>query len=438
MRHTNELSTTTLALLFGCLAALAGCDESLAATRIEDEASPAVRAPAHDAVERPVATAAVLPEDAPLSARRRELLELAFDAATAMPLMPHVKNRARAQEQVVETCLELDQPRLALAFLDQIPNWRRGAAYAALARWCARHGVDEPIEGYLARASEIADEVMRDEDGQEWRRDRIRVEIASTYAELGRTEDAARFASGVVDSEAGKVEAVEARFLDEKDLEARLADLERVVAIGNFELVRNALSAAVSLYDRFYDDVGRREQIERAIRAGQEKQPYAVRMELSRALADVALEHGDRVRALEHVAGARALLDAPGWAPEDRIALMAGLVEVTFRAGDEERARSLADAALALYGDERPKIFDVFRAGALRPVAEAYASAGDGATALAVYSRALEEGVLNPNSRPRAQDLAATACSMARNGVEPGEALWARMQEIRRAFSDPW
>jgi hypothetical protein len=63
---------------------------------------------------------------------------------------------------------------------------------------------------------------------------------------------------------------------------------------------------------------------------------------------------------------------------------------------------------------------------------------GDGAAAVAVYKRCVEEGVANPNSRPRADDLAATCCSMALHGVEPDAALWSRLIQVEGKLGDPW
>jgi hypothetical protein len=71
-------------------------------------------------------------------------------------------------------------------------------------------------------------------------------------------------------------------------------------------------------------------------------------------------------------------------------------------------------------------------------VAEAYAAMGDRAAALAVYREAIAAGVGNPNSRPRAEDLAATCTSMARADIEPDDALWARIRTIRDGLGDPW
>jgi hypothetical protein len=74
------------------------------------------------------------------------------------------------------------------------------------------------------------------------------------------------------------------------------------------------------------------------------------------------------------------------------------------------------EAALARYDAERDQIVNIYRATALRALAEALQTMGDGARSLAVYRRAVEEGNGNPNSRPRADDLTTTACSMALRG----------------------
>jgi hypothetical protein len=63
---------------------------------------------------------------------------------------------------------------------------------------------------------------------------------------------------------------------------------------------------------------------------------------------------------------------------------------------------------------------------------------GDEAGALFVYRQAVEEGVENPNSRPRAEDLSATCCSMALHAVEPDAELWKRIRQISEQLGDPW
>ena len=63
---------------------------------------------------------------------------------------------------------------------------------------------------------------------------------------------------------------------------------------------------------------------------------------------------------------------------------------------------------------------------------------GETPEALRLYSMAVEEGAVNINARPRAEDLVATCCSMALRSIEPDAKLKARIQEIRGGLGDPW
>ena len=72
------------------------------------------------------------------------------------------------------------------------------------------------------------------------------------------------------------------------------------------------------------------------------------------------------------------------------------------------------------------------------PIAEAYAAMGDRDTALATYRLAMDQAVINPNSRPRAEDLTMICRSMALGAVEPDAALWARMRQIHQGLGRPW
>jgi hypothetical protein len=132
------------------------------------------------------------------------------------------------------------------------------------------------------------------------------------------------------------------------------------------------------------------------------------------------------------------MFDAATWTPEDQIAIAARLAGLHQRCGDAAGARRQAQALLALYEVSSPRIVDIYRAGALRPLAELYQALGESATSTSVYRRAVEAGVENPNSRPRAEDLAATCLSMVRCGFAPDAALLARMQQIQAALGAPW
>jgi hypothetical protein len=57
---------------------------------------------------------------------------------------------------------------------------------------------------------------------------------------------------------------------------------------------------------------------------------------------------------------------------------------------------------------------------------------------LKLYRRAAEEGIQNPNARPRTEDLVATCLSMARQDVQPDAELVRRLRATREGLADPW
>ena len=370
--------------------------------------------------------------DKPLAAYQNELLDLAFETAAAIPVKPHIKDRSRAQEKVVEVSLELDQPLRAHSLIERIDNWRRGAGYGDLAFYCARRGCTSEVQQYLDLAVQIS------ESAEGWRRDQIRVKIANTYVWLGQTIQADQIETGVGDSESGKVAGVKAMIAGEDHFDEQMNALDALIVPGNFDIVENALKACANLFNRFYDDAGRRLLAEEKMKTSWDKLPIFKRVELLTELAGFALDHMDKDKALELISEAQIFMDSAQWRPEHRIPLVSALIKLRFLAGDGESARREADAMLALFDSQRDKIVNIYRAGALRPLAEAYQSMGDTAAALAVYKRAVDEGIENPNSRPRAEDLSATCCSMALHGVEPDAELWTRIRQINDGLKDPW
>jgi hypothetical protein len=63
---------------------------------------------------------------------------------------------------------------------------------------------------------------------------------------------------------------------------------------------------------------------------------------------------------------------------------------------------------------------------------------GNISRAIELYKRTIEAGIENPNSRPRAEDLSATCCSMALHNVKPDAELLSRISQIRDGLGDPW
>lgn len=372
--------------------------------------------------------------DKPIEDFRVELLEIAFDTATKIPVKPHIKDRSLAQEKVILACIELDQAARAGEYTGKIDNWRRGLCYAYLAFYSAEKGFREPALEHLARAEKIAGMDF----SQEWRRDRIRVTNIQTRELLGLAPEGEASETEIVESEKGKEVVTPAVVYDAALFDERTQKLDDLLAKGDFDLTKNALTAYAQLFNFYYDDGERRNLAEEKIKTSWDKLPGVIRVDLLMQMAGYALDHSDPEKALALLNEAQEFLEGGSWPLENRIPYVSKLAELRFRAGDKERAQSDADMLLALYEEQGDTIVNIWRAGALRPLAEACQSMGDTEKALRVYKTAVEEGVDNPNSRPRAEDLSATCCSMALSGVEPDAELWERIRGIHKGLKEPW
>lgn len=375
--------------------------------------------------------------DKSLAAFQIELLDLASKAATAIPVKLHLKDRSRAQEAVAGTCLELDQPTLALGCIEEIRNWRRGTGYADIAYYRAQHGDASQAQRLLSLARKVAD-TPPDDDSQDWQRDRIQAKIAQTLVFLEENQQATQLEAGVQASEAGHVAVARAKHADASTFDDQVKALDAAIVTGSFDHVRNAQDTCVQLWNRFYEDEDRRSILEARIENSSSKVPATFRVEVLMRLATAALEHKDQGKALELVTRAQLFLDGARLTAEAQVPLIARLAALRFEAGDRENAQTEATRALEVFAAGRDEIPNVFRAGVLRPIAEAYQRMGDLATARAVYLKVVEEGVDTLNSRPRAEDLSATCCSMALHGVEPDAALRSRLLDVLKGLGQPW
>lgn len=363
---------------------------------------------------------------------QNQLLDLAFETASAIPANPHRKDRARVQEDIVEICLRLGQPRRAAGYIEQIDNWRRGFCYADLAFYCAQQGCRGDAQSFLQQAETI----LKTTD--EERKDRIRVRIAQTYVLLGQKEKVEEFEKDIADSEAGKVSGVRAMICADDSFDEQMESLDKLMATGGYDVLSNALKSCVQLFDRFYNDPQRRSLVEEKIEQSWEKLPILIRIKRLMEMAESALDHSDSSQAIEFIHKAQSMMDGCKWPLEPRVSLTAQLAELRFRAGHRDKARSDLDRARSLLNGQGNTIVDIYRAGVFRSLAQAYRTLEVKDVSLAIYKQAVEIGVINPNSRPRAEDLAAACASMALNAIEPDAQLWTRIHQIREGLGQPW
>jgi hypothetical protein len=385
----------------------------------------------------PDAVAAVVAaEDAAKQSPRRALLEFGFEAASAIPREPHERDRARVQEVVASTFIAVGEPVRAAACALQITNWRKGSVFGDLAIDCARKGLVDSAKTYARYALEA---VAEGRDGvQDWQRDRVRVKAAQAYAWLGDGSKASVLEQGVGEPEMGKVDAVEAAKSDGSDFDTRLEAALAAVNTMNFDLTVNAIESAVELAAKSKGDEARWARIVDLLGKTRGRIPRDLELKSYLRLADVriAQESKDPARAL--IATATGLRDGARWTPDAALPLSAEIARRLHAVGDAEAARAEIEAGIAGFQAGIEAVADVFRAEAMRPAAEALVAMGAVERAREVFAALVEEGARNPNARPRAEDLALTAASLARAGIEPDEAMWARLRGIREGLVAPW
>ena len=221
-------------------------------------------------------------------------------------------------------------------------------------------------------------------------------------------------------------------------LEAELVAMNERLASKDFDVQRNGIASYLEYFSRFYDNAEARANAEERIAGAMKKVPAMLRFETNVQLAQVAAAHHDAASMTGYIDAAMSTTTLSGWMPEDRIRGIGRIATVAAQGGDVTRSRALAAEALAQFEADYIKMPDVFRAAALRPTAEAYATLRDQPLALSTFLRVVEEGAKNPNARPRAEDLAGTANALARMQFVPDAALWSRMQQVARGLQSPW
>lgn len=369
---------------------------------------------------------------------RDDVLVLAFDAASALPLDPHVKTRSRLQGEVTSAWLERGRPDRATAAAESIADWRRGLAHAEIAAWHARRGERAEAVSHLTCALETVDAQTKDATSQAWRSDRIRAVVASAWLVLGDAAQARAAAHGLAESEAARVDAERARTLPLDEVDAAFASYRTLVANGSLDRVRGALEACAALFARLPSDDERCISIASFVRDESRKVPPEIRIEVLLAMADATRAQGDHEAERGWVEAARAIVDAERWLPADFVAQLATVAAARVRSGDRDTARCELNAVIACYDAERDSMVDIDRADALRPAVAVCGALGDREIGITVMRRVVADGATNPNARPRAEDLVATCVAIVSAGIEPDAEVLARLQVIREGLEHPW
>jgi len=381
----------------------------------------------------------------PLEAWQRELLHIAFEAASRFPMNPHWKNRGRAQDVVVTACFRLGQPELARGYGERIADWRRGTSLADYAWYQARAGVEQGLEPVLAEAQRVLEEERKKPNAQEWRGDLVALKIARAWTAMGQPQRAAAVSAGIEAESAHAVDSAWASTITERvaRLDAEQARAELASIDANFASMSLGQQAAagellVALHDRFFADAGLRTEVEKRPLQMWDTLMPSVRFDSLGKMIRANVAKGATARAKEMLEMVRKIFSGHTWREEDELQWRGFFIELTALVGEAERARTDVASAVARYHEVRKDIVDIYRAKALRPLMSASFLLGDRDGAAELLKLVLEEGMVNPNSRPRCDDLVDTCTELVMRGFEPPPASLLRIRAIANGLGEPW
>ena len=373
------------------------------------------------------------PASSPLAnLSRDDLLDLAFQISTSIPIEPFASDRARMQALVAQACIKNGSLIQAIQYASKIEGWRQGELFALIGQQYASANETQLARDFAARAMEVAANEI------DWRREQIVIETAKLYLQLGDSTKASALVEGATQAELGKIEAARTAIVLQSQLDNQADMFDKALATKNFDLARGAIEGYLVWLDRVSEDEIRTTRALKAIDDALPGLPFDLQVKYAIDLADHLHKNLKRDLAILKLDKATEIFSATTFLPEDVAPLGAMIARARIRMGDPQSARVLLKRFYAEHSTRREGIVNLRRATSLRALAEGFCELGDRDDAIACYTWALEEGTINPNARPRAEDLGATCISMAEYGIVLTPELKNRIDTIRNSLTDPW
>lgn len=363
---------------------------------------------------------------------RTKLLDFAFKAGTALPVNPHLHTRSETQNDVLTAALDLRRVDLAETYVTKIDNWRRGTAHADIALYYARHDDKEQARKHLHEAEEILNAIT------DWHTEHIHTHMARCHAYMNEDRAAQELVEDHDTPRTAGILQAEAETCTPEEYTKQLAELDKLLQSEDFDSIRKGLHMALALHRRFYTNAERRAELEQRIQEQMNVLSPTFKLQYLSSMARHAIKHSDTESARRLLLEAKQRYDEATWKPRFSVPWMGRLAMVAFEAGEKRLGHQLLDKGVADYEAQRDQMVNIDRVETLCPLAEAYQSAGLTDQAAEVYRRALDEAVVNPNSRPRAVDLSLICRSMAKAGLIPSAPLWDKLKETYGQLGVPW
>lgn len=395
-------------------------------------ASKTATAPVESGTSAQVGPATSAPTRLATETQQQQLIETAFKVASAIPIDPHGVERANMQALVVKSCIKHGWLDRATKYSEQIVGWRKGECLALVAQSYAKNGNEVKAHELVNQALVIA------ANDETFGKDRVNGEAARAFIAMGDEKQAFAVIGRSSQDEIGKVQIARTDNVTPAQLDAQADMFDKGIATQNFDLSQTGINGYLVWLVRVIEDQPRRARALQALDAAIPGLPLDLQITTLADLAERLGTNGYPELAQLQLDRARKLLSSSNFLAEDAAPIGIPVAQVRAHLGDRTGAIDQLRQIDEQYRAHEAEIVNLRRGISLRALAEGYAQFGDYQSALDRYSAALEAGILNPNSRPRAEDLTATCISMADSGVSPTVSQLRRIEEISGMLSDPW
>lgn len=379
-------------------------------------------------------TARPAPAKAPATVEQVRLLSLADEIAGTIPGEDFEVDRSLCRAGVVDCCIELGELDRAEAFAARIENWRRGDALVRLGQARLERGDRAGAERCAAACLSNAG------NWRDWGIARVAAGAAALYMALGEPDRAKGLLPPDAPDLMGAFEASRVPRVALADLPAMADAFDAALSTQNLDVARSALDGHLAVLGRALAAgdsalAGRcAAALDRGIAGLPPDMQVGYRLRLSELLSGAGRTDGARAEVAKAGDAYRnAILDA-----QSRASIGVPIAEAEFRLGERAGALARIDALRADFEEHKAEITDLRRATSLRALAEGYLLVGERARGSECYAQALREGAVNPNARPRANDLCDTLVSMARSGYAPDAGMQRTIDSIRAGLAAPW
>jgi tetratricopeptide (TPR) repeat protein len=379
----------------------------------------------------PFAVLAVLAALASVEAATPDAFDTAFRFATAIEADPN--DQAMAQERVVTDLVALGRLEEAGDRAAKIKGWRRGTACADIARSWAERGRSDEARKYLDQA-EAARRAATD-----WGGPRIAAHMAGALAVLGDVERTTSLVEQIARDDPRQygglaAAAVAGGLAQTGDFAGAMSRLRALDEDRDFDVAWWRTTG--------YRDLARRPDLtaaerSEALRAARGSADGVSGWKRGEALVDIAREYlrrDDRPAAREALLAAEEVVSPLPPTLPVKASLMSELAATWGLHKDTSRARRLLQRA----EKEAPATAVIDRPGALAAIAGARWAVGDHAAAESLYARALTEAEALVNARPRALAVVDICLSLGRNGAAVTPEVRTRLHALFAGLRDPW